>query len=87
AWYHAYDDAVDTVARLVEQEQIACDFLRHGTLKMATKPSQMDALQRSADRLLADGVDSDVEILDAARVRAEVQSERFHGGLLYKRSG
>ncbi|MGU7700640.1 FAD-dependent oxidoreductase, partial [Escherichia coli] len=56
-------------------------------LKMATKPYQMDALQRSADRLLADGVDSDVEILDAARVRAEVQSERFHGGLLYKRSG
>ncbi|MCO4859065.1 FAD-binding oxidoreductase [Herbaspirillum sp. WGmk3] len=87
AWYHAYDDAVDTVARLVQQEQIACDFLRHGKLKMATKPYQMDALQRSADRLIADGVDSDVEILDAARVRAEVQSERFHGGLLYKRSG
>ena len=47
----------------------------------------MDALQRSADRLIADRVDADVEILDAARVRAEVQSDRFHGGLLYKRSG
>ena len=35
----------------------------------------------------ADGVDTDVEILDAAQVRADVQSERFHGGLLYKRSG
>jgi glycine/D-amino acid oxidase-like deaminating enzyme len=34
-----------------------------------------------------DGVDSDVEILDAARVRAEVASDRFVGGLLYKRSG
>lgn len=86
AWYHAYDDAVDTVARLVQEEQIACDFLRHGKLKMATRPGQMDALQRSADRLIADGVDRDVAILSADQVRAEVQSERFHGGLLYKRS-
>eukprot|EP01030_Chromulinospumella_sphaerica_P010217 gene10217-10024_t len=86
AWYHAYDDAVNTVARLVQQESIDCDFLRHGKLKLATRPYQMDALQRSAERLVADGVDTDVEILSAERVHAEVQSERFHGGLLYKRS-
>ncbi|MGR4871203.1 NAD(P)/FAD-dependent oxidoreductase [Variovorax sp. LARHSF232] len=87
AWYRAYDDAVDTVARLVRDEAIDCDFLRHGKLKLATRPNQMAALERSRERLIADAVDSDVEILDAARVRAEVQSERFHGGLLYKRSG
>lgn len=86
AWYHAYDDAVDTVHRLVVEEGIDCDFLRHGKLKLATRPYQLDALQRSAERLVADGVDTDVEIFDAARVRSEVQSERFHGGLLYKRS-
>lgn len=86
AWYHAYDDAVNTVARLVQQESIDCDFLRHGKLKLATRPYQMDALQRSVERLVADGVDTDVEVLSAERVRAEVQSERFHGGLLYKRS-
>lgn len=87
AWYRAYDDAVDTVQRLVREESIDCDFMRHGKLKLATRPQQMAALQRSAERLMADGVDTDVEILDAERVRAEVQSERFHGGLLYKRSG
>ena len=86
AWYHAYDDAVDTVARLVTEEGIDCDFLRHGKLKLATRPYQLEALQRSAERLVADGVDTDVEVLDAARVRGEVQSDRFHGGLLYKRS-
>ena len=78
---------MDTVERLVRDEAIDCDFLRHGKLKLATRPSQMAALERSAERLIGDGVDTDVEILDAARVRAEVQSERFHGGLLYKRSG
>lgn len=87
AWYHAYDAAVDTVARLVREEAIDCDFLRHGKLKLATRPSQMDALARSAERLQRDGVDTDVELLAADRVRAEVGSERFHGGLLYKRSG
>lgn len=86
-WYHAYDDAVDTVARIVRDEGIACDFERNGKLKLATRPQQMEALRRSADRLIADGVDVDVEILDRDRVRAEVQSERFHGALLYKRSG
>ena len=87
AWYHAYDDAVDTVERLGREEAIDCDFMRHGKLKLATRAHQMAALQRSAQRLIDDGVDTDVEILDAARVHAEVQSERFEGGLLYKRSG
>jgi glycine/D-amino acid oxidase-like deaminating enzyme len=87
AWYHAYDNAVDTVERIVRDEAIDCDFMRHGKLKLATKPAQMDALARSAERLVRDGVDTDVEMLDAARVHAEVASERFAGGLLYKRSG
>ncbi|HKX45029.1 MAG TPA: FAD-binding oxidoreductase [Burkholderiaceae bacterium] len=86
-WYRAYDDAVDTVERLVRDEQIDCDFMRHGKLKLATATHQLAALQRSAERLIADRVDTDVEFLDQARVRSEVQSERFHGGLLYKRSG
>ena len=86
AWYHAYDDAVDSVERIVRSEAIDCDFLRHGKLKLATRPQHMDALRRSAERLVADGVDTDVEILEAGRVRSEVQSERFHGGLLYRRS-
>lgn len=86
AWYHAYDDAVDAVEQLVQQERIDCDFLRHGKLKLATKPYQLDALHRSAERLVADGVDTDIQVLDATQVQAEVQSERFVGGLLYKRS-
>ncbi|HUG23648.1 NAD(P)/FAD-dependent oxidoreductase, partial [Piscinibacter sp.] len=87
AWYHAYDEAVDTVQRIVRIEAIACDFVRHGKLKLATKPAQLEVLSRSAERLVRDGVDTDVEILGAARVRAEVDSDRFVGGLLYKRSG
>ena len=87
AWYHAYDAAVDAVERIVRDEAIDCDFARRGKLKLATRPAHLEALSRSAERLVADGVDTDVQILHAPRVRAEVASERFVGGLLYKRSG
>jgi len=86
AWYRAYDDAVDSVERVVRDEAIDCNFLRHGKLKLATRANQVATLQRSAERLIADRVDTDVEMLDAARVRSEVRSDRFHGALLYKRS-
>jgi glycine/D-amino acid oxidase-like deaminating enzyme len=87
AWYHAYDQAVDSVERIVHDESIACDFARNGKLKLATTNAQLEALSRSAERLVRDGVDTDVEVLDAARVGSEVDSGRFAGGLLYKRSG
>lgn len=86
-WYHAYDAAVDSVERIVREEAIDCDFMRTGKLKLATRPAHLEALKRSAERLHHDKVDTDTEILDAARVLGEVASERFEGGLLYKRSG
>ncbi|MDC6169309.1 NAD(P)/FAD-dependent oxidoreductase [Paucibacter sp. XJ19-41] len=85
AWYREFDAAVDTVARLVQEEQIACDFQRNGKLKLATKPAHYEALARSCERLARE-VDPDVELLDARRVRDEVASERFVGGLLQKKS-
>ncbi|TDP72525.1 NAD(P)/FAD-dependent oxidoreductase [Roseateles toxinivorans] len=85
AWYREFDAAVDTVARLVQDEQIDCDFQRNGKLKLATKPAHYEALARSCERLARE-VDPDVELLDASRVRDEVASDRFVGGLLQKKS-
>lgn len=85
AWYREFDAAVDTVARLVQSENIDCDFQRNGKLKLATKPAHYEALARSCERLARE-VDPDVELLDASKVRDEVASERFVGGLLQKKS-
>ena len=52
AWYHAYDAAVDTVERIVRDEAIDCDFVRRGKLKLATRPAHLEALRRSAERLV-----------------------------------
>ena len=85
AWYRAYDAAVDTVERLVQEEGIDCNFERNGKLKLASRPAHYEAMARTADCLRRD-VDTDVELLSPSEVRAEVQSEQFHGGLLQKRS-
>lgn len=87
AWYQAYDAAVDSVQRLVQEEAIDCDFTRTGKLKLATRPVHLDALRRNVELLHRDQVDTDTEILEPETVRAEVDSDRFHGGMLYRRSG
>jgi glycine/D-amino acid oxidase-like deaminating enzyme len=85
AWYRAYDAAVDTVERLVGEEAIACDFARNGKLKLAARPAHLAGLARSAERMRRE-VDVDVELIDAAHIRDEIDSDEFHGGLLQKRS-
>ncbi|MCC4592160.1 FAD-binding oxidoreductase [Xanthomonas campestris pv. cannae] len=86
AWYHAFDAAVDTVEAVVREEAIDCDFQRNGKLKLGTRPQHYGELARAAERLIRDGVDTELDVLDAAQVRVEVGSERFSGGLLYRKS-
>ena len=85
ALYHAYDAAVDTVERLVREQQIQCDFHRAGKIKLAAKPEHYDKIARSFD-LLHREVDPDTELVPATRIRDEVGSAQFHGGLVHRKS-
>lgn len=81
AFYQAYDAAVETVASLVQQEGIACDFARVGKLKLAAKPEHYGKLERACE-LLRREVDPHVEMVAAERIGTEVGSGNFYGGLL-----
>jgi glycine/D-amino acid oxidase-like deaminating enzyme len=83
--YRAFDAGVDTVERLVAEEQIDCSFARTGKIKLAAKPEHVDKLARS-QALLAANVDPDTEMVSRADLGREVGSDRFYGGLLYRRS-
>jgi glycine/D-amino acid oxidase-like deaminating enzyme len=85
AFYQAYDAAVDTVENVVKQENIDCDFVRVGKLKLAAKPEHYDKLARACD-LLRREVDPHVEMVPEAHIRAEIGSDKFFGGLLQKTS-
>ncbi|HGL4256985.1 NAD(P)/FAD-dependent oxidoreductase [Burkholderia dolosa] len=83
--YLAFDAGVDTVERLVAEESIDCDFVRRGKLKLAAKPEHFDKLVRS-HALLANGVDPDTCIVTKSALRDEIGSDRYHGGLIFKKS-
>ena len=84
--YRAYAAAVGTVERLIREEGIECDYLASGKLKLASKPRHFEHLLRTAE-LIQREVDPDVEIIGRDRIRSEVDSDSFFGGLLQKRGG
>ncbi|MFC4167740.1 NAD(P)/FAD-dependent oxidoreductase [Teichococcus aestuarii] len=83
--YHAFDDAVDTVERIAREEQIACDFRRCGKIKLAAKPAHYEKMARGFD-LLHREADAETELVPRERLGAEIGSERFFGGLVFRRS-
>ena len=83
--YRAFDAGVDLVERLVAEENIDCSFARTGKIKLAVRPAHYDKLARS-QALLAAQVDPDTEMVGRAGLAHEVGSDRFHGGLLYRKS-
>ncbi|MGC1328972.1 NAD(P)/FAD-dependent oxidoreductase [Pseudomonas sp.] len=83
AFYQAYEHAVASVDDIVRSEAIECNYQRNGKLKLAAKPEHFAGLATTYE-LIRREVDADVELLSAADVRDEVDSDQFHGGLLQR---
>jgi glycine/D-amino acid oxidase-like deaminating enzyme len=83
--YHAYDAAVDTVERIVAEEQIRCDFRRCGKIKLAARPEHYESLARGHEQLQREA-DPDTDLIPRDRLREEIGSDAFHGALLYRKS-
>jgi glycine/D-amino acid oxidase-like deaminating enzyme len=82
AMYHAYAASVDTVEAMVRDEAIDCDFNRCGRLKLAAKPEHFQKLEKAYERLIVDGVDRHVKLVQPADMASEIGSTQFHGGLV-----
>lgn len=83
AFYRAYESAVATVDSIVTTHGIDCDFMRTGKLKLAAKPEHFAKLEKTYEVLLRE-VDQDIELIPRERLRAEIGSEGFYGGLLQR---
>jgi glycine/D-amino acid oxidase-like deaminating enzyme len=70
---------LDQIERAVARYDIDCDFARTGELAVATRPWQLDGLADAAR--LAGELGIGTELLDAAQVRAELNSPTYLGGL------
>jgi glycine/D-amino acid oxidase-like deaminating enzyme len=83
--YHSFDAGVDTVERLVREEAIDCSFARTGKLKLAAKAEHYDKLART-QALLAAQADPDTRMVSRAEMAAEVDTQRYFGGMLFEKS-
>jgi glycine/D-amino acid oxidase-like deaminating enzyme len=70
---------LDEIEQTVGRYEIDCDFARTGELAVATADWQLAGLRENAAAARALGVD--MELMDAAAVRAEVNSPAYRGGL------
>ena len=77
---------VDFVKELTEAEAIDCDFRRSGRFRCASRPAHYEQMARELQPLQkATGVEA--EMIPAARIREEIGSDRFHGGVRYHIDG
>ncbi|MCB0906230.1 MAG: FAD-dependent oxidoreductase [Nocardioidaceae bacterium] len=77
-------DNLDGIATTIAAYDIDCHFERTGELAVATAAHQFDELAEGHEAMTAAGLD--VELWDAARLRAAVDSPTYHGAL-YDRHG
>ncbi|MBB3213858.1 glycine/D-amino acid oxidase-like deaminating enzyme [Herbaspirillum sp. Sphag1AN] len=84
AMYQSYLDAVETVASIVAEQHIDCDFTRCGKLKLAAKPEHYGKLEQVYRELAAE-IDPHLEMVPAQEMGSEINGP-FFGGLLQKNS-
>jgi glycine/D-amino acid oxidase-like deaminating enzyme len=81
AYFLAYNDAIDTVEKLVGEEGIDCDFARTGKMNLAAKPAHLDGLRKTHE-VLAERLGYETELLSASELRAEIGSDFYHGAMV-----
>ena len=70
---------LDQIEQAIARYAIDCDFRRAGELAVATRDWQLAGLREAADALT--GLGGDAVLLDAAAVRAQVNSPTYVGGM------
>ena len=81
AMFLTYNDAIDSVEKLVGEEGIDCDFARTGKMTLAAKPGHYDGLRRSHD-VLADRLGYETQMVPGNEIRSEIGSDYYHGAMV-----
>ena len=79
-------EAVHAVERLIEEESIDCAYEATGGLSLAYKPHHFERQQRYAEWLERE-IGYEREAIPKERIRDEIGSDLYHGGLLDRRGG
>ncbi len=81
AMFQASTASIDWVEQIVGEEQIACDFKRHGHVFLAAKPKHFEGTVRSAE-LVEREFGHRVRVIPRASLAEEIGSRVYYGGVL-----
>lgn len=81
AYFLSYNDAIDTLEKIVGEEGIDCDFARTGKLTLAAKPGHLDGLRKTHD-VLAERLGYETQIVSKSQIRSEIGSDFYHGAMV-----
>jgi glycine/D-amino acid oxidase-like deaminating enzyme len=79
--YAASIDAIDSVERIVKEEDIACDFARTGHLEVACKPAHFDDYARQVE-VIAREFNHHLRVVPRDQLRSEIGSDIYYGGMV-----
>ncbi|MFI1508807.1 NAD(P)/FAD-dependent oxidoreductase [Streptomyces sp. NPDC020597] len=85
AYLMTYQDAVDTLERLVAEEGIDCDFARTGKLVLASKPAHVEGLRKTHE-IMSGRLGLETRLIPRSEIRSEIGSDRFHGAMVDAKS-
>jgi len=78
-------ESINCVERLVVEGNIDCHFRRNGFLEAAFKPAHYDGLKEE-QQFLAENLDHATVLVPPEKMREEIGSDLYHGGLVEPQS-
>jgi glycine/D-amino acid oxidase-like deaminating enzyme len=79
--YAASLETIDTVERIVKEENIACDFSRTGHLEVACKPAHFDDYSRQVE-VIAREFNHHLRVVPRGELHGEIGSDIYYGGMV-----
>jgi glycine/D-amino acid oxidase-like deaminating enzyme len=81
AYFLAYNDAIDTLEKLVGDEGIDCHFARTGKMSLAAKPGHLDGLRKTHE-VLEERLGYETHLVPKSELRSEIGSDFYHGAMV-----
>jgi len=81
ALFLTYNDAIDSIEKLVGEEGIDCDFARTGKMNLAAKPSHYDGLGKTHE-VLSERMGYETLMVPKSEMRSEIGSDYYHGAMV-----
>ena len=79
--YAASLETIDVVERIVQEENIACDFSRCGHLEVACKQAHFDDYARQVE-VIAREFNHQLRVVPRGELRSEIGSDIYYGGMV-----